>query len=247
MLNLKKYKQNNMFNIKSIFGIGAALCLNISVTSGDANLSGGMHSDVACNFLSWPDGAAFADWAGLQPMSELEFEKACRGSLNPVNGEFAWGTTNITGAAGISNSGANNEVSSNSRAHVVYGYDADVLGPLRVGSFATVSSIREQAGVSDYGIMELSGNLWEQAVSVGNTSGRNFTGSIHGDGLLTTDGFCNISTWPGFVSDNVTGAAGIGFRGGAWSDNAFSLRVSSRIFESYILSDRGKEIVRSVQ
>jgi len=38
----------------------------------------------ACNLLSWWDGAKFAAWAGLRPMSELEYEKACRGPLKPV-------------------------------------------------------------------------------------------------------------------------------------------------------------------
>ncbi|MDI9573694.1 MAG: SUMF1/EgtB/PvdO family nonheme iron enzyme, partial [Bacteroidota bacterium] len=46
-------------------------------------VSGGVYSTtnpyVACNFLSWMDGAAYSDWAGLRPMTELEFEKACRG------------------------------------------------------------------------------------------------------------------------------------------------------------------------
>ena len=31
------------------------------------------------NWISWDDGLAFADWAGLRPMTELEFTKAARG------------------------------------------------------------------------------------------------------------------------------------------------------------------------
>ena len=41
---------------------------------------------------------SFADWAGLRPMSELEYEKACRGPLppyywNPGSGNFQNGDT----------------------------------------------------------------------------------------------------------------------------------------------------------
>lgn len=40
------------------------------------------------SFLSWDDDCAFADWAGLRPMTELEFEKAARGNRKPLSGEF---------------------------------------------------------------------------------------------------------------------------------------------------------------
>jgi len=33
--------------------------------------------------LSWADGAAFAAWAGLRPMTELEYEKITRGPIEP--------------------------------------------------------------------------------------------------------------------------------------------------------------------
>jgi formylglycine-generating enzyme required for sulfatase activity len=201
---------------------------NISWTSGDATLNGGTHGDIACNFISWIDGAAFADWASLRPMTELEYEKACRGTLNPVTNEYAWGTTSITGATGISNSGAYNEVASNIGANAVLGNNANVRGPLRVGSFATVSSTREQAGASYYGIMDLSGNLWERTVSLGNATGRNFTARIHGNGLLTNDGFCDITTWPGFTWDKVTLATGAGLRGGSWLNGSTNLHISNR-------------------
>jgi hypothetical protein len=44
--------------------------------------------NIASNFISWPDVAAYADWAGLRPMTELEFEKACRGPNSSLYGEF---------------------------------------------------------------------------------------------------------------------------------------------------------------
>ncbi len=223
---------------------------NISWTSGDATLNGGTFGNVACNFLSWMDGAAFADWAALRPMTELEFEKACRGTLTPVADEYAWGTTTVTGATGISNSGANNEVASNATANAAYNNNGSVQGPMRVGSFATASSTRQQAGASYYGIMELSGNNWERTVSVGNATGRNFTAPIHGNGLLTNDGFCDNSTWPGFVTDKVSGATGAGFRGGVWGNASFYLRASDRLYASLVGSARGSDYgfraVRSV-
>jgi len=33
--------------------------------------------------LFWADGVAFAAWAGLRPMTELEYEKVCRGPMEP--------------------------------------------------------------------------------------------------------------------------------------------------------------------
>ena len=222
---------------------------NISWTSGDATLNGGTFGNVACNFLSWMDGAAFADWACLRPMTELEFEKACRGTLTPVANEFAWGSTTITGATGISNSETNNEVAFNNEANAVFNNAAGIQGPLRVGSMATSTSTREQAGASYYGIMDLSGNLMERVVSVGSDAGRNFVGSIHGNGLLTSDGFCDISTWPGYVTNKISVANGVGFRGGAWNFTSIFLRTSDRVYSSHIINvrnlSRGLRVVRS--
>ncbi|MEM1123953.1 MAG: SUMF1/EgtB/PvdO family nonheme iron enzyme [Bacteroidota bacterium] len=48
-----------------------------------------------CNFISWLDGQAYADWAGLRHMTELEFEKACRGPKPAVYREYVWGVNEI--------------------------------------------------------------------------------------------------------------------------------------------------------
>lgn len=206
--------------------------LNANVTHNES-LDG---ENISCNFLSWMDGAAFADWASLRPMTELEFEKACRGTVTPVANEYAWGTTTITGATGISNSGGNNEA--NAGANAVVNDNVSVQGPMRVGSFATASSTRELAGASYYGIMELSGNLWERTVSVGNSTGRVFTVGPHGNGLLSSDGFCDIATWPGYITNKVTGAMGSGLRGGAWNSISAYLRTSDRYNASLINTGR---------
>jgi len=76
--------------------------------------------------------------------------------------------------------------------------------------------------------MELSGNLWERAVTVGNATGRAFTG-LHGNGALSTNGHANETDWPGLTGGEVTGATGSGFRGGHWYFFASHMRVSDRV------------------
>ena len=51
------------------------------------------------NQMSWDDGTAFADWAGLRPMTELEFTKAARGPADPVPSDYPWGTSSKAGLA----------------------------------------------------------------------------------------------------------------------------------------------------
>ena len=194
---------------------------------------------VACNILSWADGAAYSDWAGLRPLTELEFEKACRGTLTAVANEYAWGTATIaTLAYTLSNAGANNEgIATNySTGTGNANYAAtefSIDGPLRVGIFAanSLNSGRITAGASYYGVMELSGNLWERPVTIGNATGRGFTG-LHGDGALDASGEANVSNWPG------TDAVGAGFRGGSWGDYATNLRVSARIMAASSITSR---------
>ena len=98
---------------------------------------------VACSYLSWMDGAAYTDWAGLRPMTELEFEKACRGTATPVANEYAWGNTSVTPVTGLTNDGLINEIASNSGANACSG-NTGPGGPMRVGVFATASSTRAQ-------------------------------------------------------------------------------------------------------
>ncbi|MBM3119331.1 MAG: hypothetical protein FJ006_07265 [Chloroflexi bacterium] len=191
---------------------------------------------TACNFLSWAYGLAYADWAGLRPMTELEFEKICRGP-GAAGDEYAWGTTNIVQATGISNANQNNETSSNG-ANAVYDGHASVLGPLRCGWAAGASTTREQAGASYYGVMEMSGNLVERAVTVAKyawngstwnnaTNAGAFDGQ-HGDGNLDSDGFANVSNWPSPTATSGNTALGSSARGGDWGDYEYGLRVSDR-------------------
>lgn len=185
----------------------------------------------ACNWLSWMDVAAYLDWAGLRPMTELEYEKACRGPVYPVAKEFAWGTDSIVDANTVLEDGTENEQVQETGNDVAglgsHGYDGP-NGPLRSGFAATSSSDRLQAGAGYYGNMELSGNLWEFCVNVF-PAGLGFTATC-GDGLLTDGGDANVPTWPG--------PAGVGFRGGAWNSGILpgfrDLAVSDRFYIDWL-------------
>jgi formylglycine-generating enzyme required for sulfatase activity len=196
-----------------------------TITETDGNYSTSC-SDRAANYLSWQDLCAFADWAALRPVTELEFEKAARGKdIYPEAGELPWGSTLITPALSIVGSEdgtetiANNEANCNYGDHSLSGGDAGT-GPVRAGIFAVSDSNRQQSGGSYYGVMEMAGNVWERAVTVGNSAGRSFQGT-QGDGALTAvsgfEGNADNSDWPGFTDgEGVSGASGSGFRGGSW-------------------------------
>jgi formylglycine-generating enzyme required for sulfatase activity len=199
----------------------------------------------AMNYLSWMDQAAYADWAALRPMTELEYEKACRGPTAAVNQEYAWGNTTIDYFSDLSGAGTTSEAKGATRPNANCNYSsATPDGPIRCGMFATASSTRAVAGASYYGVMELSGNLWERPVTVGNSQGRNFTGT-HGDGTLTTttsyEGNATNTDWPGIDATSargVTGATGSGFRGGDWTYAATYARVSDRVYAAYTYTYR---------
>ena len=214
----------------------------------DGNGTGNEADDgewIACNYLSWADQCAYADWAGLRPMTELEFEKACRGTIAPVNGEYAWGASDSPVATAnyfsdlSSSSGTDdathsyaNEVIGPTRPTANCNYSpASPQGPVRCGMFATSSSTRTQAGASYYGVMELSGNLWKRPVTIGQATGRAFTG-LNGDGALDSTGNANVTGWPG------TDATGAGYRGGNWAYGASSGRVSARSGAASVYSGR---------
>jgi len=186
---------------------------------------------LACNYVTLKDGEVFAAWAGLRPMTELEFEKACRGPLLPVANEYAWGTDQIAGMDAkngkyvLQNAGQPDETvvwegdngPDATRGNAPdFGRLGNWDGPLRVGVFATPTSDRVRAGASYWGILDLTGNLMETAVAVSYPEGRAFSGS-HGDG--------GAAPWAGLYF----GQRGGGFPRGAHPSLAHStFRISNR-------------------
>lgn len=172
----------------------------------------------AANNMNVPDVLAFADWAGMRPFSELEYEKATRGfNQLPTANEYAWGNTTIVATNALTNPGLVNEMASNGNAN----YGGNIGTPFRTGIYATATSNRQQSGGSYYGIMEMSGNVIELTISVGSPGGRAFT-RTHGDGYLTATGDYNVATWPG------NEIFAFMLRGGGSNDSPAILTISDR-------------------
>jgi formylglycine-generating enzyme required for sulfatase activity len=179
----------------------------------------------ACNYLSWDDLNSVLLWSGLRPMTELEFEKVCRGPLYPVTGEYAWGTTSVTNATAVQSPGTNSESVTAATAN----NSQLAIGPLRVGCFANGTSSREQAGAAYYGAMNMSGNVLERVVNINNPGGSNY---------------CDCYQY-------FEGFTGSGFRGGSFASGPNTLQTGDRSMSeagtNTRLFDGGGRGVRTLQ
>ena len=175
----------------------------------------------ACNWVSWDDAAAYLDWAGLRPMTELEFEKACRGPLKPVKDEYAWGSGELIDAPWITK------------------VDAALPVPYPQGICGAGGRIK--AGCTYWGIAAMSGHLRERTVAVGHKEGWAFT-RLCGDGAIADDGLSNVTGWPGpgktWPARGSYATCGGGFRGGPWYTDKVRLRVSDRFLSSCMRKTR---------
>lgn len=185
--------------------------------------------------LNWQDLASYLDWSGLRPMTEFEFEKACRGNNAgtpnaPVANEYPWGNTTLTSANFSTNNGAINEIINVAGNNGVCAYatnDFATNNPMRSGSPATATTNRVQAGATYYGIMEMAGNVYEQCVGGGNGYDYSSFTTINGDGSLTNLGLANVTGWP--TSGGVNSGT-ILRGGGSNSYNTNYIQVSDRFF-----------------
>ncbi len=214
-----------------IAGMPAVFACNLSQDDGVGSERDGQ--EVACNYMCVSDMLAYADWACLRPLTELEYEKMARPPYpyKPTPGEFAWGTTSITAAGGLTDAGMKTEKATGNANFQA----ARVNGALRAGVFAGANTSRENAGAGYWGNMELSGNLAEYYYNVTNPQGlililqETMTGekyhTAHGDGYVGKDGRYN-----GSDAGKKWGEAPTDFalRGGSFQTDASALRVSDR-------------------
>lgn len=189
---------------------------------------------IACNYLSLRDVFAYLDWAALRPLTELEYEKSCRGSIYPQLNEYAWGSVGISEIQGIVNSGQTNEraIASGVGLCNYGGGAAGASGPMRVGFAATSSTNRSEAGCSYYGVMDLTGNIDEPYISFyASTAVSNLFTGESGDGEISAAGYHDVVTWPSNSGD--ADFATCLSKGGSWAHGSNVIQVSRRNEEEY--------------
>jgi formylglycine-generating enzyme required for sulfatase activity len=237
-------------------GYGGFYCMKYEVNNGLYDLylnstgrseeAGGGDPYYAAGNIGITDGLLLADWLVLRPMTELEYEKAARGSRSPVQGEYAWGDATIVSSPySLSRYGDGQQRLSGrlsgTAGNAWYSSTASTGSPFRVGAFSDGgTNSRRSSGASYWGILELSGNVWESVVSAGTAAGLSFAGQ-HGDGNTGS------STFSGLES-------GIGLRGGSYASGANTLQISDRSRSngtvgrvSGEVSDQGFRLVRTAE
>ncbi len=173
---------------------------------------------LACNYMSIEDMIAYCSWSGLRPMSELEYEKACRRFYPqvPDKGEYAWNTNNgvnrLNGLGDLNYRGDEREQALSYLKNVNSGTTNSINGPVRCGLFATSATNQTQAGATYWAVMEMSGNLKELCANVNYS---NLNGGSCGTGVY------NANLW-----DKT--ATKYGVRGGGFSSPDSLLRTSDR-------------------
>lgn len=231
--------RNGIILATKITGMPAVFACNLNPEDGADQETDGQN--LACNYMNIADMLAYADWACLRPLSEMEYEKMCRRLYPemPVKGEYAWHTAEIMQQqlSDLQNPGTPGEKGVNGNAN----YGNVLAGPVRVGAFADNGKGRVKSGNSFWGVAELSGNLAEMYYNVNNTglqvlaeekgSGTAVAGhdTSHGDGSIDgTKGTYNGAKTK-YWSET---AAAIALRGGSYISAKEELQVSDRTWST---------------
>ena len=207
----------------------ASNSVHITVVTGQT----GNGENRAVSYLNWDLLASYLDWSGLRPMTELEYEKACRGPKKPLKYEFAWGTQYVSSIDSLDADGTVDETTLQIAADTVglaicskpVG-NPYVIGSARNGFAGLRGSSRIHVGAGYYSAFELSGNVWDMCVKVGHTA-HDFNGA-HGDGTLKEGAGANVAGWP---TSN-----GIIAKGGGW--NSLIVNKLDYQFRDLAVSDR---------
>ena len=210
-LTLLGYHLRNGNNV--FYGDSAAAIVSETLPNGRTFLSNAQpwralvfFGGVAAGYGGDVEMLAYLDWAALRPMTDLEYEKSCRGPNAPVKMEFPWGLATYGLPGGVVGANTAGEHFGNPYAPANIGgmYGVRVLTyPQPNWSASTNDADAVEAGASYYGALELAANGRERCVftaSSSPTAGTAFSAArysgLHGDGELTAEGFSNVTDWP---------------------------------------------------
>lgn len=162
--------------------------------------------DRAYNLISWNDAKAYLSWCGLRPMTEMEFEKAARGTdAGGANKRlFPWGDTKPDEETALIDGGTHTANFCN------WGVAEGGGKPVSIGWYLA-NHTDEKNGASPYGVADLAGNLWEQVVTCDWQKPLD-----NGNGTIVPP-----PSWP-------PPETGKGWRGGGWGYVASDMRISTR-------------------
>ena len=212
--------RNGIIVQKKGIDTGSAYVFACNLNTGNKSNSLDDGHTVACNYLAPADMLAYADWCGLRPLNELEYEKIGRASYpyDPQSGELASGVLAADYGQGMIWAGTEDEAFTSGQINAGGGQE----GPSRAGVFTKAGQSRQQGGLSFWGVADLSGNL---AGIYYNTEvyGRQFKSNTHGDGQLNEFGNTDIGidVWPRETS-------AFGVRGGSYASGLPEVAVSDR-------------------
>ncbi len=171
---------------------------------------------------------SYLDWSGMRPMTGFEYEKACRGPVYPVAGEYAWGTS-MYNLVVPSSTDIDSFLSCDERPTEVIDGPINLDHIFRVGAFARDSgATRLNSGGSYYGVMEMSNNMREFTVGYGSSTSP--FSNLLGDGALAADGKNNIASWLNVEQigkgtyENSTVSTGVALFDGVYSQPYIGIR-----------------------
>lgn len=166
---------------------------------------------AAKNYLSTNDMWSFLSWAGLRPMTEMEYEKACRDTGSDAR-TYPWGSS----LPDTDTYNPPNEGGTHKRNFANHNNTSGGQKVLDVGRYMAGDVYRtpEQTGASPYGIADLVGNAGEHVIACSYT-----TVPDNGSGTVAWP-----SNWP------AAGSTQKGLRGGDWSMSSSFVDVSRRTY-----------------
>ena len=184
--------------------------------------------------MNWYNLMGFLSWAALRPLTELEYEKVCRGPELPIPFQYPWGDTSHSFPGQRVNPGTSEETVTNAGQNGVSnvidaGGPSNVTYTMRVGYQGKegLMTTRKTLAAGYYGNLNLGDNLFEWYVAIRDNS-MGYQGNL-GKGSVQLP-----SDWQGTTGKVRNGGWGLG--------QAWEMSISGRNFSNFSSYSRSIQI-----